>query len=99
MIRHVVSWKLAAEDTATKAEQSAQIASALQTLPPIIPEIQSLTVASNSVDVEGNWDVVLIADYADEAALRTYIEHPEHQKVAGFIRGLVAQRSNVDFQL
>ncbi|MBK4349004.1 Dabb family protein [Lacisediminihabitans changchengi] len=99
MIRHVVSWKLAAEDTATKAEQSAQIAAALQTLPPVIPEIQSLTVASNSVDVEGNWDVVLIADYADEAALRTYIDHPEHQKVAGFIRTLVAQRSNVDVTL
>jgi len=99
VIRHVVSWKLAAEDTATKSEQSAQIAAALQTLPPMIPEIQSLTVASNSVDVEGNWDVVLIADYADEAALRTYIDHPEHQKVAGFIRSLVAQRSNVDFAL
>ena len=99
MIRHIVSWKLAAEDVATKAEQSAQISALLNGLVAVIPEIRSLTVASNSVDIAGNWDVVLVADYDHAAGLETYIAHPEHQKVAGYIRSVVAERSAVDFEL
>ena len=97
MLRHVISWKLQAEDTPTRLENSATISAALQGLVPLIPEIRSLTVASNTVNLESNWDVVLIADYDDEAALRTYIDHPEHQRVVGVIRPLVAQRAAVDF--
>ncbi len=97
MLRHIITWKLAAEDTATKLESSATIATALQGLVPLIPEIRSLTVASNVVSLDTNWDLVLVADYDDEEALRTYIEHPEHQRVVGIIRPLVAQRSAVDF--
>jgi len=99
VIRHVVSWRLAAEDAATKAEQSAQIAAGLNALVPVIPEIRSLTVASNSVEIAGNWDVVLIADYDDVAGLEAYIAHPEHQKVVAYVRSVVAERSAVDFEL
>ena len=99
MIRHIVSWKLAAEDAATKAEQSAKIAASLNALVSVVPEIKSLTVASNVADIAGNWDLVLIADYDDLAGLETYIAHPEHQKVAGYIRSVVAERSAVDFEL
>lgn len=97
MLRHIITWKLAAESTADKIENSATIAAALQELVPLIPEIRSLTVASNVVSLGTNWDLVLVADYDDEAALRTYIDHPEHQRVVGIIRPLVAQRAAVDF--
>ena len=97
MLRHVVSWKLAAEDQPTKLEHSSTIAAALQGLVSEIPEIQSLTVGSNVTSTPGNWDVILVADYADEDALQTYIDHPEHQRVAAMVRTLVAERSTVDF--
>ncbi|MBC7723804.1 MAG: Dabb family protein [Burkholderiaceae bacterium] len=97
MLRHIITWKLAADDVATRLEDSATISAALQGLVPLIPEIHSLTVSTNVVDLETNWDLVLVADYADEAALRTYIAHPEHQRVVGIIRPLVAQRAAVDF--
>ena len=97
MLRHVITWKLAAEDTAGKLAASTTIAAELQGLVSLIPEIRSLTVASNAASVEGNWDLVLIADYDDEAALKAYIVHPEHQRVVGIIRPLVAQRAAVDF--
>lgn len=99
MIRHIVSWKLAAEDAATKAEQSATLAASLNALVSVVPEIKSLTVASNVADIAGNWDVVLVADYDDLAGLEAYISHPEHQKVVGYIRSVVAERSAVDFEL
>jgi len=97
MLRHVVTWKLASDDLPTRLENSTTIAAELQALVPIIPEIRSLTVGSNAATIAGNWDLAMIADYDDEAALKAYIEHPEHQRVAGIIRPLVAQRSAVDF--
>lgn len=97
MLRHIITWKLAAEGAAAKLENSATIAAALQGLVPLIPEIRSLTVASNVVSLDTNWDLVLVADYDDEAALRTYLDHPEHQRVVAIIRPLVLQRAAVDF--
>lgn len=97
MLRHIITWKLTAENATEKLENSATIAAALQGLVPLIPEIRSLTVASNVVSLDTNWDLVLVADYDDEQALRAYIDHPEHQRVVGIIRPLVAQRAAVDF--
>ncbi len=97
MIRHVVSWTLLEQDPARKAEACSFIAAQLMSLPPLIPEIGALSVTPNSVDIDGNWDLVLIGDYADEAALRAYISHPEHQKVVAVIKPYFDKRSAVDF--
>lgn len=96
MLRHVITWRLAATDTATKARDAATISAALEGLVPLIPEIRSLTVASNGVDIEGNWDLVLIIDFDDEASLRVYGPHPEHQRVVGIIGLLVSERAAID---
>jgi len=97
MIRHVISWTLLEQDVAKKVENSSMIAAQLMTLPALIPEIITMTVSSNSVNIDGNWDLVLIADYADEAALKTYIGHPEHQKVVAGIKPYFEKRAAVDF--
>ena len=97
MIRHVVSWTFLEKDPEAKAEKVAFVAAQLMSLPPLIPEIHSMTLGANEVDIEGNWDLVLVADYADEAALRTYIHHPEHEKVVAVIKPHFDKRSAVDF--
>ena len=99
MIRHIVTWKLAATDAAERAEQAATIARGLQSLTAFIPEILTLQVGANVLNPGANFDLVLIADYADEAALLRYQEHPEHKKVASYIRTVVADRSAVDFEV
>lgn len=96
MLRHIVSWKLTAEDVPTKLEHSTSIAAELQSLVPLIPEIRSLSVASNVASVPGNWDLVLIADFDDESALVRYIEHPDHARVGAGIRLLVSDSAKVD---
>lgn len=100
MIRHVVSWKLAAEDAATREADAAAIAGALASLPSVIPEILELHVGRNVAPYEDNFDLVLIADYESLEALEAYQVHPEHKRVAvEVIRPRVAARSNVDFEL
>lgn len=98
MIRHVVSWKLNVEGIAEKHAATVQIRGLLEGLRSPIPEIKALTVGENAVSVARNWDLVLIADYESPADLQTYLEHPEHLKVAAVITALVAERSAVDVE-
>ncbi len=93
----MITWRLAATDAAARAADTAIITAALNGLVPLIPQIRSLTVAGNSVDIDGNWDVVLSIDFDDEAALRIYGPHPEHQRVVGIVRPLVSDRAAIDY--
>ena len=96
MLTHIVIWKIAAEDLVTRAEHAATITAALLSLPALIPEVESMQVATNVVDLPTNWDIVITAVYADEAALHRYIDHPEHQRVAATVRSLVSDRAAID---
>lgn len=98
-IRHVVSWKLAESDLALKPAQAAEIKAGLESLRGVIDGMSALEVGVNVLNPGANWDVVLIADYDDAAALAGYQVHPAHVAVSGIIRGLVAERSCVDFEL
>ena len=98
MIRHVVSWKLKAQDAEGKAKAFGELAEALGALPHLIPQIKTLHIGRDLDDTDGNWDVVLIVDYANAADLQIYQEHPEHVKVGPIVRERVSERSTVDFE-
>lgn len=97
MIRHIVVWKLKAEDDAGKAAAVAAIADALEPLANIIDGTRSLRVSANSAYFDANWDVVLEAEYDSLEALDAYQVHPEHQAAAAIVRSHVSQRASVDF--
>jgi Stress responsive A/B Barrel Domain len=99
MIRHIVSWKLTAENPAEKKVTAARIRAELEALRPHIAEIKQLSVNENVVITELNWDLVLVADYDSPEALRAYQVHPEHQKVSAMITSLVSARASVDFEI
>lgn len=99
MIRHVVTWTLAAEDAATRAEQAAEVARRIRSLVGVVPSIRSLSVGPNVVYADVNADVALVADFDDVDGLEAYQVHPAHQDVAGYVRSVVASRSAVDFEI
>lgn len=99
MIRHIVTWKLKAEDEAAKAIAAAEIATALEGLVSYIPEIISLKVARNIAYSDKNFDVVLVAEYATLEDLETYQVHPEHIKAAGVVGARVSARASIDFEI
>ncbi|GAB3617306.1 Dabb family protein [Okibacterium endophyticum] len=98
-IRHIVIWKLAAADAATKAEHTAEIERRFNELVPEITEIQSLRISGNVAYHNVNADVVLIADYENVDALERYQAHPRHHEVAAFVRSVVSERSSIDITL
>ncbi len=98
MIRHVVAWKLASEDAAERAAQARKISADLLALRGVVPEIAEITVGPDVVG-GGNWDVALVADFADAAALQSYLTHPDHVAVVGYVRSVVSDRVAVDLEV
>lgn len=98
-VRHIVSWKMNGETPEARAKQAAEVSEALQTLPPLVPGIESLNVHINEFNTDSNWDVVLVSDHTDKAALDAYAVHPEHVAVAELVKARAAARAGVDFEL
>jgi hypothetical protein len=97
-IRHIVFWKLNALTPRKKAADAAEIATSLEALVGVVPEIRALTVGPDVAGDE-NWDVALILDVDDLDALERYQKHPEHKKAGAFIRTVVSDRLAVDLQV
>lgn len=101
MIKHIVMWKL--KDSAegrTKAENAKMMKQKLESMPPLIPELDSVEVGIHMFEGGGDpiCDVVLIAECENEEHLHAYAAHPEHKKVVEFILKVVNERRVVDFQ-
>ena len=98
MFRHVVLLKWS--DTAT-IEQRRAVPTALETLPPLIPEIRGYRVGVDAgLAPEGKSDLVVVADFDDIAGYVVYRDHPVHQDViARFIRPILASRAAVQHEL
>jgi hypothetical protein len=78
MLRHVVLLRFGAD---APADAASRAVAALTTLPALIPEILAYQPALDVVRSDRSFDVVLIADFADRAALDRYLAHPEHVRV------------------
>lgn len=92
MLRHVALFRW---QPATDPAEVAGIAAALRRLPAAIPELRDYRVGTDARLAPGNWDFAVVADVDDEAAWRTYVDHPAHQAVAARLRGVLEARAAV----
>jgi len=63
------------------------IVEAIRALAGLVPSIREYSVGVDAGINEGNYDVVIVADFDDVTGYLEYRDHPEHQRV---IRDLVA---------
>lgn len=75
MFRQVISQTWAAGVT---EDQKKGFIEALMGLA-VVPEVASIRVGADAGLFEGNYHVVSVLDFADFAAARRYVEHPDHQ--------------------
>jgi len=93
MFRHVVMLRWAPD--ATSAQRFAAQAS-LSELPGIIPEIRSYLIGTDAHVNEGNFDLVIVADFDDVDGYLVYRDHPEHQlMIRERISPILAERAAV----
>lgn len=99
MIRHIVLFRLAADDDAQRRDDAHGIAERLEALETQIPGIQSIRVDRDLGLVDGHWDVALVSEHDDNAALEAYQVHPAHTEAAAWIGTVVTDRAVVDYSL
>jgi hypothetical protein len=97
MFRHVVMLRWKAEAT---PEQHAAVVNGLARLPEQIPEIRGYTVGADAHVNEGNYDLVVVADFDDADAYLVYRDHRDHQAVIReHIAPILAERAAVQHHL
>ena len=98
-IRHVVMWQLAGEAHEERRFVAESIAEGLRAMNGKIPGLLAVQAEVNSLDLEGNWDLILLADLQDEEALAAYQTHPVHVAIAQRIKASAVKRAAVDFEI
>jgi heme-degrading monooxygenase HmoA len=99
MIRHIVLFRLAATDEVQRRDDAHGIAERLQALETQIEGIVSIRVDRDLGLVDGHWDVALVSEHDDNAALEAYQVHPAHKEVAAYIGTVITDRAVVDYSV
>jgi hypothetical protein len=63
-----------------------------------IAGIEHLEIGRDILHDARSWDLILIMRFASVDVLRSYQQHPEHQKVMAFNQPFVADVASVDFE-
>lgn len=99
MIRHLVMFTLASKDETQRATDVAEVRGRLAALVGVIPGLRTISLEPDLGLVAGHFDVVLISDHDDNAALEAYQAHPSHVDASAFIRSVTSDRATVDFEI
>ncbi|KAF1029831.1 MAG: hypothetical protein GAK40_00301 [Burkholderia plantarii] len=99
MIRHIVMWKLkpTSADGATRAENIVKLKAQLEGCRGIVPGLLHLEVGVATEGLEATFDVVLVSDFTDKAALDAYQVHPVHEALKQFIGTVREGRECIDY--
>lgn len=99
MIKHIVVWKLKDEAAgAGKAENARAIKEGLEGLSALIPG-SFIEVGLDVGALPNTWDAVIYSEFVDLAALHAYQVHPEHQRMAAFVREVAEMRAGIDYEV
>ena len=96
MIVHIVMFKFKEEN---KALNMARVQKKLEDLEESIDVLKSMEVGINFNESERAMDMSLYSTFDNQRDLKTYQEHPEHQKVVELIREVTVESKVVDYIL
>jgi hypothetical protein len=98
MLKHIVLFKLKpTAGGASKEENAKRIKRDLEALKGRIPQIRHIEVGINCIPGDAAYDVAVYSEFANEADLSAYANHPEHVKVAEFVGKVRESRVVVDY--
>jgi len=97
MIKHIVMWTVKDTAAGSRKDNAGQLKAMLDGLVGTIPEVLTLETGINELEGEGAMDVVLVTSFDTWEDLDSYQRHPEHQKVAQFVKQVRIERRAVDY--
>ena len=96
MIKHVVMWKFKEENREENMKKAREM---LLALPPVISEIKKMEVYFDVNHTAASADMMLDTEFLTLEDLNFYAVHPEHLKVADFVKGVVESRVVLDSEI
>lgn len=99
MIRHVVMWNVRGDTPGEKLANVEKLKACFLGLRGRIPGLLHLEIGVDASRVDYACDVVLVSDFASQAALDAYATHPEHLRVKRELGDLRTRRHQVDYVL
>ena len=93
MIKHIVMWKLK-----NSRQNAPALKAMLEGLKEKIPQIRAIEAGVNFNPSDFAADVVLYSEFDDAACLAAYQSHPDHVKVAEFLKDTATDRRVVDYE-
>lgn len=90
MTTHVVMFRFSDPDDAARAVER------LRSMKGQIPGLTNLGAGIDHNKGPNAYDVVLITEHVDRAALKTYVSHPVHVEVAEWLADRISERAVVD---
>ena len=100
MIRHVVMWKF--KDRAegkSKRENMELVKEQLYALLPVISQIKRMEIGFDMTGADTSMDLMLLTEFDTAEDLKIYAVHPEHVKVATYVRSVVEARAVIDCEM
>ena len=95
MIKHIILWNF--QEGQGTEENKLKMKNGLEGLKDKIPGIVSIEVITKPI-AGSNAEVKLNSVFESEEALNNYQVHPEHVKVAAFVRSITCNRMCMDFE-
>ena len=95
MLRHIVMMKFKQQENAGVLSEKVKMM--LDNLVPVVDSLKRMEVGINVNTKPSAFDLVLTADFDDEAGLNEYRSHPDHVKILDFMRDVVEKTAVVDY--
>ncbi len=100
MIRHIVMWRFADEALGrTKEENMAHVRASLMALLGVVPGLRRMEIGTDISHTDMSFDMVLLTEFDDAAALEGYRVHPEHRKVQEYVKQVRTERVVIDCEI
>lgn len=97
MVKHIVMWNIQAGLDKEATYQT--LKSKLEALPSEIEFLLKVEVGRRFNDSDTCRDVVLYTEFASKEDLANYIVHPAHKEVGSYVRSVVCDRVDVDYEV
>ena len=98
MIKHIVLFRFKDfAEGADKAENIKSLKSRLEALEDIIDEIKFFEVGINFGNSDAAYDLALSSEFESKEDLYSYQKHPEHIKVADYVKKVCENRVVADY--
>lgn len=98
MIKHIVLFRFKDfAEGSEKAENIESLKSRLKALEDTIDEIKSFEVGINFGNTDVSYDLALCSEFENREDLYSYQKHPEHVKVADFVKKVCENRVVADY--